>query len=80
MVITPQLVQDIFEECPVVAEIYNKTVPKEVWTLFILIAFLYIEERVLLSSQKRSSGNDTFNQNYSQLDIKLLFDRQLLNM
>lgn len=39
MVITPQLVQDIFEEYPVVAEIYNKTVPKEVWTLFILIAY-----------------------------------------
>ena len=30
IVITPQLVHDIFEEYPVVAKAYNETVPKQV--------------------------------------------------
>jgi transcription initiation factor TFIIH subunit 1 len=31
MVITPQLVHDIFEEYPVVARVYNDNVPDTVW-------------------------------------------------
>ena len=31
IVITPQLVHDIFEEYPVVAKAYNEVVPEQVW-------------------------------------------------
>ena len=34
IVITPQLVHDIFEEYPVVAKAYNETVPNQVVSIF----------------------------------------------
>lgn len=70
IVITPQLVHDIFEEYPVVATAYNDNVPGKVcntssscqnritpWNLFPLY----------FSSPRENSGNDTFNQNCSML-------------
>ena len=40
IVITPQLVHDIFEEYPVVAKAYSETVPKEVLPIRLLEVWL----------------------------------------
>lgn len=63
IVITPQLVHDIFEEYPVVAKAYDENVPSKVRTLHVAVFFLdniVLNDRKF-SCQKRTSGNDIFN-------------------
>lgn len=63
IVITPQLVHDIFDEFPVVAKAYNDNVPNKVCSMLALItAYL---KRAITSYQRPSSGRDISSPNCS---------------
>ena len=64
IVITPQLVHDIFEEYPVVGKAYSENVPSKVCS-YHLKTWPYEFTRRRDSSPRKSSGNDILSQSFS---------------